>query len=63
MDDGGTEATLAARIGMSPRIPSQAALLHLGLRAPAANWRPWLALSATHLMAYGNTLVQDLVPA
>jgi hypothetical protein len=39
----------------------QAALAHLGLRAPAANWRPWLALAAAHLMAYGDTLVRALV--
>jgi methylphosphotriester-DNA--protein-cysteine methyltransferase len=34
----------------------------LGLPAPAANWRPWLALAAAHLMAYGDTLVRDAVP-
>ena len=39
----------------------RAALAHLGLRAPAANWRPWLALAAAHLMAYGDTLVRDAV--
>jgi len=27
----------------------------------AANWRPWLALAAVHLMAYGDTLVRDAV--
>jgi hypothetical protein len=26
------------------------------------NWRPWLALAAAHLMAYGDTLVRDAVP-
>jgi hypothetical protein len=34
-------------------------LAHLGLRAPAANWRPRLALAAAYLMAYGDTLVRD----
>ncbi len=28
--------------------------LDSGLRAPAANWRPRLALAAAHLMAYGD---------
>ena len=41
----------------------RAALAHLGLRAPAANWRPWLALAAAHLMGYGDTLVRDAVQA
>ena len=58
---------IAFRLGHRDAFPSgdpslQAALAHLGLRAPAANWRPWLALAATHLMAYGDTLVQDPVP-
>ena len=34
---------------------------HLGLPAPAANWRPRLALAAAHLMTYGDTLVRDAV--
>jgi AraC family transcriptional regulator of adaptative response / DNA-3-methyladenine glycosylase II len=54
------------RLGQRDAFPSadpslQAALAHLGLAAPAANWRPWLALAATHLMAYGDTLVQTRV--
>src|SRR3984957_12294659 len=32
-----------------------------GLRAQTANWRPWLALAAAHLIAYGDTLVRDAV--
>ena len=55
---------VAFRLGQRDAFPSadpslQAALAHLGLRAPAANWRPWLALAAAHLMAYGDTLVRD----
>ena len=60
---------VAFRLGQRDAFPSGdpslwAALAHLGLRAPAANWRPWLALAAAHLMAYGDTLVRDaeLVP-
>ena len=57
---------IAFRLGQRDAFPSgdpslQAALAHLGLRAPAANWRPWLALAAAHLMAYGDTLVRDAV--
>jgi len=60
-------AYVAFRFGLRDAFPSgdpslPAALAHLGLRAPAANWRPWLALAAAHLMAYGDTLVQDPVP-
>ena len=55
---------VAFRLGQRDAFPSgdpslQAALAHFGLRAPAANWRPWLALAAAHLMAYGDTLVRD----
>ena len=55
---------VAFRLGQRDAFPSadpslQAALADLGLRAPAANWRPWLALAAAHLMAYGDTLVRD----
>jgi hypothetical protein len=33
-----------------------------GLTADAmVDWRPWLALAATHLMAHGDTLVRDAV--
>ena len=51
---------VAFRLGQRDAFPSddpslQAALADLGLRAPAANWRPWLALAAAHLMAYGDT--------
>src|SRR5579872_782021 len=40
---------VAFRLGHRDAFPTgdpslQAALAHLGLRAPAANWRPWLAL-------------------
>ena len=54
---------IAFRLGQRDAFPSgdpslQAALAHLGLRAPAANWRPWLALAAAHLMAYGDTLAR-----
>ena len=57
---------IAFRLGQRDAFPSgdpslQAALAYLGLRAPAANWRPWLALAAAHLMAYGDTLVRDAV--
>jgi len=57
---------VAFRLGRRDVFPSadpslRAALAHLGLRAPAANWRPWLALAAAHLMAYGDTLVRDPV--
>ncbi len=57
---------VAFRLGQRDAFPSadpalQAALAHLGLRAPAANWRPWLALAAAHLMAYGDTLVRDAI--
>jgi AraC family transcriptional regulator, regulatory protein of adaptative response / DNA-3-methyladenine glycosylase II len=50
---------IAFRLGKRDAFPCgdpslQAALTRLGLRAPAANWRPWLALAATHLMAYGD---------
>jgi AraC family transcriptional regulator of adaptative response / DNA-3-methyladenine glycosylase II len=55
---------MAFRLGQRDAFPSgdpslRAALAHLGLRAPAANWRPWLALAAAPLMAYGDTLVRD----
>jgi hypothetical protein len=43
--------------GLGSLVP--AGQLGAGLRAPAANWRPWLALAAAHLMAYGDTLVRD----
>ena len=41
---------VAFRLGQRDAFPSadpslQAALAHLGLPAPAANWRPWLALA------------------
>jgi len=54
---------VAFRLGQRDAFPSadpslQAALAYLGLRAPAANWRPWLALAAAHLMAYGDALVR-----
>ena len=54
---------VAFRLGHRDAFPSadpslQAALAHLGLRAPAANWRPWLALAAAHLMACGDALVR-----
>ena len=57
---------VAFRLGQRDAFPSgdpslHAALAHLGLRAPAANWRPWLALAAAHLMAYGDTLARDPV--
>jgi len=57
---------VAFRLGQRDAFPSgdpslQAALARLGLQAPAANWRPWLTLAATHLMAYGDTLVRDAV--
>jgi AraC family transcriptional regulator of adaptative response / DNA-3-methyladenine glycosylase II len=57
---------VAFRLGQRDAFPTgdpslQAALARLGLRAPAANWRPWLALAAAHLMAYGDTLVRDPV--
>jgi len=57
---------VAFRFGQRDAFPSgdpslQAALADLGLRASAANWRPWLALAAAHLMAYGDTLVRDAV--
>jgi hypothetical protein len=56
----------AFRLGQRDAFPSddpslQATLAHLGLRAPAANWRPWLALAAAHLMAFGEILVRDRV--
>jgi AraC family transcriptional regulator of adaptative response / DNA-3-methyladenine glycosylase II len=59
---------VAFRSGQREAFPSadpslQAALAHLGLRAPAPNWRPWLALAAAHLMAYGDTLVSVRVPS
>ena len=52
---------VAFRLGQRDAFPSadpslQAALAHLGLRALAASWRPWLALAAAHLMAYGDAL-------
>src|SRR5712691_2246244 len=55
--------TTSFRLGQRDAFPSadpslQAALAHLGLRAPAASWRPWLALAAAHLMAYGDALVR-----
>ncbi len=58
---------IAFRLGQRDAFPSadpslQAALAHFGLRAPAANWRPWLALAAAHLITYGDTLVQSPVP-
>jgi hypothetical protein len=60
---------VAFRLGQRDAFPSadpslRAALADLGVRAPAASWRPWLALAAAHLMAYGDTLVRDaeLVP-
>ena len=43
------------------RTEVPAGQLGAGLRAPAANWRPWLALAAAYLMAYGDTLVRDPV--
>jgi hypothetical protein len=56
----------AVRAGHVPPegLPGARALADLGLRAPAVNWRPWRALAAAHLMAYGDTLVRDaeLVP-
>jgi hypothetical protein len=57
---------VAFRLGQRDAFPSgdpslQAGLAHLGLRAPAANWRPWLALAAAHLIAYGDTLDRDAV--
>ena len=57
---------IAFRLGQRDAFPSddpslQAALARLGLRGPAANWRPWLALAAAHLMTYGDTLVRDAV--
>ena len=57
---------VAFRLGQRDAFPSddpslRAALARLGLPAPAANWRPWLALAAAHLMAYGDTLVRDPV--
>ena len=57
---------IAFRPGQRDAFPTgdpslQAALADLGLRAPAANWRPWLALAAAHLMAYGDTLARDAV--
>ncbi len=57
---------VAFRSGQRGAFPSadpslQAALAHLGLTAPAANWHPWLALAAAHLMAYGDALVRDAV--
>jgi AraC family transcriptional regulator of adaptative response / DNA-3-methyladenine glycosylase II len=57
---------IAFRLGQRDAFPSgdpslQAAVAHLGLKAPAANWRPWLALAAVHLMTYGDTLVRDAV--
>ena len=59
---------VAFRLGQRDAFPSadpslQAALVNLGLRAPAANWRPWLPLAATHLIAYGDTVARDPVPA
>jgi len=50
---------IAFRLGKRDAFPCgdpslQAALTRLGLRGPAANWRPWLALAAAHLMAYGD---------
>ena len=58
---------VAFRLGQREAFPAadpslQAALADLGLRAPAASWRPWLALAAAHLMAYGDTLIRDPVP-
>jgi hypothetical protein len=55
---------VAFRLGQRDAFPSadpslQAALADLGLRAPAASWRPWRALAAAHLMAYGDTLVRS----
>jgi AraC family transcriptional regulator, regulatory protein of adaptative response / DNA-3-methyladenine glycosylase II len=63
----GVSDYVAFRLGQRDAFPSgdpslQAALAHLGLGAPAANWRPWLALAAAHLMAQGDTLVRDAVP-
>jgi AraC family transcriptional regulator, regulatory protein of adaptative response / DNA-3-methyladenine glycosylase II len=57
---------VAFRLGQRDAFPAgdpslQAALAHLGLRAPAGNWRPWLALAAAHLMAHGDMLVRDAV--
>ncbi|HLK78615.1 MAG TPA: AlkA N-terminal domain-containing protein [Streptosporangiaceae bacterium] len=57
---------VAFRLGHRDAFPSgdpslQAALARLGLETPAANWRPWLALAAAHLMSYGDTLVRDAV--
>jgi len=57
---------VAFRLGQRDAFPSddpslRAALARLGLPAPAANWHPWLALAAAHLMAYGDTLLRDAV--
>ena len=54
---------VAFRLGQRQAFPSadpslRAALADLGLRAPAASWRPWLALAAVHLMAHGDTLLR-----
>ena len=62
--DTGGRRHVAFRLGQRDAFPSgdpslQAALAHLGPPAPAANWSPWLALAAAHLMAYGDTLVRD----
>jgi AraC family transcriptional regulator, regulatory protein of adaptative response / DNA-3-methyladenine glycosylase II len=50
---------LAFRMGRRDAFPLEepsvrAALADLGLAAPAGVWRPWLALAAVHLMAYGD---------
>ena len=57
---------IAFRLGQRDAFPSadpslRAALADLGMRAPADNWRPWLALAAAHLMAHGDMLVRDAV--
>jgi AraC family transcriptional regulator of adaptative response / DNA-3-methyladenine glycosylase II len=62
----GVSDDVAFRLGQRDAFPSgdpslRAALADLGLRAPAANWRPWRALAAAHLMAHGDTLIRDAV--
>lgn len=65
-DDNGATRTangsyLAWRMGRRDAFPLeepsvQAALAELRLAAPVSSWRPWLALAAVHLMAYGDSL-------
>jgi AraC family transcriptional regulator of adaptative response / DNA-3-methyladenine glycosylase II len=60
--DPGLRHHLAFRLGHRAGFPSddaslRAALAHLGLAADDGNrWRPWAALAAVHLMAYGDIL-------